>query len=121
MTADNMISCLRDYMADPAFDGHFNLLFILKDCAFPDQSFQDTQRLTYLMEPFYAQRDQHSRTAIYAPDDLSFGMGRMYHSLADRKTDYEIAVFRELPEAFSFLNLSVDAQARIVGNYRIAL
>jgi hypothetical protein len=51
--------------------------------------------------------DQKSKSAVVAPSDLAFGLGRMFEmrrSMSEKSTK-EVRVFRTLPEALEFLGL----------------
>jgi hypothetical protein len=57
-----------------------------------------------------------SKFAIIAPDDIAFGLGRIFanhRSLDDRSTK-EVGVFRTAAEAFAFLGLQNDPPALLV-------
>lgn len=59
--------------------------------------------------------DGRARFAIIAPDDTTFGLGRMYatyRSLDDRSTK-QVGVFRTAAEAFEFLGLQDNPPALI--------
>jgi hypothetical protein len=49
-----------------------------------------------------------SRLAIVAPNDLTFGLGRMYqaHRALQSKSTKDVGVFRTLGEAFAFLGVT---------------
>jgi hypothetical protein len=53
-----------------------------------------------------------ARMAIVAPDDLAFGLGRMFESYKsfDERTTKEVSVFRTFPEAYAFLNITDSPQ-----------
>ena len=47
------------------------------------------------------------KTALVAPDNIEYGMSRMYQMIAElKKVPYEIQVFRSLEEAKQWLILS---------------
>jgi hypothetical protein len=50
-----------------------------------------------------------SKLAIVAPEDLAFGLGRMYqvHRHADGRSTKEVGVFRSVGGALAFLGLDV--------------
>ena len=53
--------------------------------------------------------DPNSRTrmAVVAPDNLAFGLGRMFqaHRELDRRSTKEVGIFRTMEEALAFLEL----------------
>jgi hypothetical protein len=52
-------------------------------------------------------RSQSSKFAIVAPDDLAFGLGRMYQAYRglDARSTKHVEVFRTLAEALEFLGM----------------
>jgi hypothetical protein len=67
---------------------------------------RELARLSASMDP----RSSESKLAIIAPDDLAFGLSRMYETyrgLNDRSTK-QTQVFRSLAAAWTFLGLEAD-------------
>jgi hypothetical protein len=93
------------YFKDPLFDGQYKVLVDLAQCHFPDSTISEVRWITYNLEPFYAARHAESSTALYAPEDVAYGMSRMYISVAASKLHYPIDVFRTAPEALAFVGL----------------
>jgi len=62
---------------------------------------QDLARLSVRMDDKYSR----SRFAIVAPQDIAFGLGRMFQTLRemDRSSTKQVGVFRTMQEALSFL------------------
>jgi len=96
---ENRVSLL----ADPAFDPSYDHLFDLRAAvasAFPSEDVEKATRVRAFSET--------SRRAVVAPQDLSFGLARMYQShRADLSTG--IHVFREMDEALEWLELDPGA------------
>lgn len=99
------VAILLQYLQDPLFDGRQNVLFDVADCSFPDTYYSDMMRLTYKLEPYYAMRDPASCTGFYAPDDLAYGMSRMYMSAVGAKASHALEVFRTVAEALRYVGL----------------
>jgi hypothetical protein len=108
--ADNRVALLC-YIASPEFKSNYNVLIDLAGCSFPDIYFNDMLLLAYQLEPYYSARDPDSRTAIYAPDDVSYGMSRIYQSVAESRAPFEIEVFRTIPAALTFVRIDPTAPA----------
>jgi hypothetical protein len=55
-------------------------------------------------------RASASKLAIVAPNDLAFGLGRMYEAYRDleAKSTKQVGVFRSLAEALAFLGVAAD-------------
>ncbi|MGP6087704.1 hypothetical protein [Antarctobacter jejuensis] len=102
------ISSFQDYAADPQFDGRQHVLIDLTHCRLDNSYFEDMQRLAYRLKGYYGVRALTSRTALYAPGDVVFGMSRMYQSIAAGVSPWEIGVFRTLANAMGFVGLHPD-------------
>ncbi|MCG3180998.1 MAG: hypothetical protein BIFFINMI_03365 [Phycisphaerae bacterium] len=48
------------------------------------------------------------RTAIVAPSDPTFALGRMYELLSDGATPEEVSVFRDMDAALAWLGMAVE-------------
>ncbi len=55
--------------------------------------------------------EETSRFAIVAPDDLAFGLGRMYQAYRglDQRSTKRVGVFRTMVQALAFLGLEEDS------------
>ncbi len=62
----------------------------------------------------------YSHCAIYAPDDVTFGLARMYQSVADSANGVIVSVFRQEAEALAQLELPYDTVDRLIdaGKFR---
>ncbi len=101
---DEMIVAYTALYADPAFDPAFSKLIDLREA---DSRSRSSQALRYLSEQtrsHYADTDAMSKVAIVAPDDLSFGLSRMYDSITDENAE-DVAVFRTSAEACEWLEI----------------
>jgi hypothetical protein len=73
---------------------------------------ESTGRMRQLAE-LSAKTDSRSRAAkfaIVAPDDIAFGLGRMYEAYrsVDVRSTKQVSVFRSMTEAFAFLGIKGD-------------
>ncbi len=50
----------------------------------------------------------NTQSVIYAPDDVMFGLARMYQSVAEGTDGIRVSVFRDQAEALAHLNLPGD-------------
>ncbi len=66
------------------------------------------EALTRFIGEYYAEHGSGTptRTSIYAPEDLPFGMSRMYASLA-RESSETVSVFRDRSEALRWIGVEV--------------
>lgn len=99
------IASFEEYARHPLFDCRQHALVDLSDCTLDDAYFDDMQRLAYRLKDYYAVRALSSKTAVYAPGDVVFGMSRMYQSIADGVSPWEIGVFRRRERAMGFLGI----------------
>ncbi len=106
--SEEHIASFLDYAADPQFDGRQHALVDMSECKLDTSYFEDMQRLAYRLKGYYEVRALTSRTAVYAPGDVVYGMSRMYQSIAEGESPWELGVFRTLPEAMSFVGLAPD-------------
>ena len=110
------IASFVDYARHPQFDGRQHALLDLSDCTLENSYFEDIQRLAYRMRSYYQVRDRCSRTSVYAPGDVVFGMSRMYQSITDGVSPWKLGVFRTRAEALRFLDIPPDSacEARVM-------
>lgn len=100
---DEHIASFLDYAADPLFDGRQDVLLDLADCTLNESYFEEMQALAIGLKGYYEVRDRASRTAIWAPGEVTFGMCRMYQSLSDGIDSWPVGVFRTRDEALECL------------------
>jgi hypothetical protein len=62
---------------------------------------EDDRRLAAIVEPGMP-------VAIAAPQDLGFGLARMWEALADRETEWRISVFRSMDDANSWIEKNLN-------------
>ena len=99
------VEAFLDYRRHPDFDGLQNVLLDLADCRFPDNFFEEMRMLADRLGPYYATRDPRSRTSIFAPGDVAYGMSKLYRTSVNPRAPYPIGVFRSADEALSFAGL----------------
>ncbi|SNR65779.1 hypothetical protein [Puniceibacterium sediminis] len=109
VVVDEIRDALLDYQKDPGFDGRYCVLADLADCSFPEGNFDDYVQLAYRLRSHFEVRDPNSRTAFFAPEDVGFGISRMYQTIAADRASYTMEVFRTAEEALRFVR--VDPQA----------
>ncbi len=86
-------------LADPGFDPGFNHLFDLREVERIAFSSEDVVQAT-LVRAF----SESSRRAIVAPQDVSFGLSRMYELHREDHSE-SIRIFRDLDQALQWLGL----------------
>lgn len=104
LTFEELLNALQQFYAGtPTPD----VVWDLSAASLEQLRFPDLERLAeFVMQ--YASKRTGGKTAIVAPDDLGFGIGRVIGSLAESK-DSPIAThtFRQLTDAFKWIG--VDA------------
>lgn len=76
-----------------------------------DMTFAQMRQLRRSEENYYDTAPRVPRCAILAPEDVQYGMGRMYASLADLRGDVVCEVFNLREEACNFLGIPTDTLA----------
>ncbi|MGR3367562.1 MAG: hypothetical protein ACU0CC_06145 [Sagittula sp.] len=103
--SEENIEAFLDYQQHPDFDGLQNVLMDLAHCRFPDNFFVEMRALAERLRPYYQTRDPRSRTSIYAPGDVAYGVSRLYRSRVNPDAPYPIGVFRTAEAALDFADL----------------
>ncbi|EBA05861.1 hypothetical protein [Sagittula stellata] len=103
------IEAFLNYRRHPDFDGLQNVLMDLAHCRFPDNFFAEMRALGDRMRPYYQTRDPRSRTSIYAPGNVAYGVSRLYRSRVNPDAPYPIGVFRTAEAALDFAGLDPHA------------
>ena len=93
--------CHEQIYQDPQFVQGMNHLMDLSQADMNDVSSAGLRKLMHLSERYAT---QSFRTAIVAPQDLSFGLSRLYQILSSDSPE-EVMVFRSLLEANYWLGL----------------
>ncbi|KEJ96047.1 hypothetical protein SAMN05444149_102405 [Pseudosulfitobacter pseudonitzschiae] len=105
--ARDLVQNAPDY--DPSFD-------VLQDFRGTEENELTHSEVILLAESLKAQRQDIGiplRLALLAPDDLGFGMGRMFMTLVGDDPLILTATFRTLDEVVDFLALSPEAHVLI--------
>jgi len=83
---------------DPDFDPSYSQIADFTYCAEFDLSAEDIRTLA--QKPVFSSR---SRRALIAPNDLAYGLGRMFAILRENEGETGIRVFRKLEEALDWV------------------
>jgi hypothetical protein len=110
ITAEDLGDIAQRLRADPAFNPDYRLLLDLTEVTEISVSFEMLQRFASDQkgDPFSGR----SRRAVVAPDNLTFGVSRMYEALRENRDHGEFRVFRAAPEARKWLGLEESAGTR---------
>lgn len=102
---DTAESYLR-YLADKEFMPSGHILIDQGHCSFSDADFQSMSRVAARLRPLQRARMPGSRTAIFAPRDVQFGISRLFQTVSASTTDRLLEVFRTREESVAFLDLN---------------
>lgn len=97
-TLADAVSHMDKLSKDPDFDPSFSQIVDFTQVTRIELSGDDIRRL--------AQRtifSQHSRRAFIAPDEVAFGIGRMFETLRSLEGEKGIRIFRSLEEALDWV------------------
>lgn len=104
VTRDEVAQAIGEFAADPAARPGLLQFADLSDVADIDMSFNEIFGLARAAADLARQLGAPVVGAFFAPDDLSFGMARIYESLSESHQFLTIRAFREKPEAMAWLN-----------------
>ncbi len=104
LTEDDLFTYQKTAWSDPAHAGYGELVDMTDVAAVKMPSVAGMRNLAALSASMDTP-GRASRFAIVAPGDLAFGLGRMYQSYRELKTDStkKVAVFRTRDEALDWL------------------
>ncbi len=104
--AEDIITDIEKYHADHRYQAGTPEIAIIKDIVDLELDFRKTiglyERMTYL----YQLRAPHTRMALLAPDDLAFGISRMFQTIASAGSVLNVGVFRQEGPALGWLKRS---------------
>ena len=102
LTDEDLHEHQAQLLADPFFDPGFDQLWDFTRVSAVEVSPEALRHLAHSRS-----YKASARRAVVAPDDLRFGMGRMFQLLHDEAPE-ELRVFRSLDEARRWLALDLD-------------
>jgi hypothetical protein len=98
-----LVDAARKLASDPAIPAGHRELVNLSGVHNTDVTAATLRRVAHIYSEA-DQRPEDSRVAIVAPGDLFYGLSRMYEAFRESSA-LEIRVFRDLPEARTWLGL----------------
>ena len=105
VTDDKFLSFYKASYKDSRFDKSFNLLVDLRHAENSVRSATALNELAGFMRKQYADTTARPKVAVVAPEDISFGLARMYEVFSG-DVPWEFAVFRAADAALAWLGLS---------------
>jgi len=100
--ADDIIKSFREMLDHPDLTADTNSLWDLSDGSLAQLSRQDVHDVETYMRRFQDVRNG-IKSACVCPQDLNYGLARMYEMLSERVTTAQFRVFRNMAEAEAWL------------------
>ena len=104
---EEFFTSYHQYLADPAFDKSGNLLIDLRTTTSTLRGTDALRKMADYMRGKLADVHTRPKVAVLAPNDLSFGLARMYEVFSD-SIEWEFTVFRALDAALAWIGAPPD-------------
>lgn len=104
VTPDTLMELIERVRSDTRYSPSMAVLYDLSRCDFSAVSTAQIRRVTAVIDD----REMTSRLAIFAPDDLNYGMGRIYVSEASLLHERPRRVFKDYQAAIKWLASDSD-------------
>jgi hypothetical protein len=101
---DEFLSSYRTLFDDARYDKSFNVLVDLRRAESAVRSPEVLRDLAEFVKPRFENTQAIPMVAVVAPEDISFGLARMYEAFSD-PVSWEFKVFRSAEEALLWLGL----------------
>lgn len=105
VTVEELVKASLDYVRAPDFDPRYKMTADLRGGGFRQAAFEQMFAAVERCAPFYRQYNFETRSVLFGPDDMSYGQGRMYQSLADGRARYPIMIEDDPSKALAVLGL----------------
>jgi len=104
VTDEEFLSFYRDLYETAGFDDSFNLLVDLRHTESSVRSTAALAELVNFMRRQYLSTTRRPKVAVVAPEDISFGLARMYEGFSS-DVPWDFVVFRAVDAALAWLGL----------------
>jgi hypothetical protein len=94
----------RQLLGDAEFNEKYNLLVDLRRATSGERSTEALRSLSSVVAERYRLVEPAPKTAVIAPTDISFGLGRMYQSFV-HTVPGEVVIFRAADAALAWLGI----------------
>lgn len=105
VTVEELVKASLDYVSAPDFDPRYNMTADLRGGGFREAAFEQMFASVERCAPFFRQYNFDTRSVLLGSDDVSYGQGRIYQSLADGHARYPITVERDQRKALMLLGI----------------
>ena len=114
---DEFLSSYRALFEDARYDKSFNKLVDLRRADSTARSPEALRQFADFVRQQFAGSEEGPKVAVVAPEDISFGLARMYGALSDA-VPWKFVVFRDAEAALSWLGLPENLADTLVQNVR---
>jgi hypothetical protein len=105
VTDDEFLSFYKALYEDTLLDKSFNLLVDLRQTESSVRSATALNKFADFVRRQYVGTTARPKVAVVAPEDISFGLARMYEAFSSA-VPWEFVVFRSADDALAWLGLS---------------
>lgn len=106
---EEFLESYKDYHNDPRFDRSYNLLVDLRKTESSERSPQALKEVAEFRREFFKNFYERPKVAIIAPNDISFGLARVYEAYSDVVPE-NLVVFRAADAALAWLGVGKDLE-----------
>lgn len=107
---DEFLRIYGQLFEDPDFSDRYHLLVDLRRASSEERSTTALRSLSSIVAQRYRNVESAPKTAIIAPTDISYGLGRMYQTFVDTVPG-EVVIFRAADAALAWLGAPPDVLA----------
>lgn len=100
---NSLVTYLQDIYGSTEFDTNIDVFWDLRLADFSSVSVEEINYFINFVGEHWG-KEGNAKAAIIAPDDLGFGLSRMYEMLMGSETPSEIRVFRDIKEAEEWIS-----------------
>jgi hypothetical protein len=105
---DEFLSASKSLYENDLFNLSMNRLVDMRQAKnFESRSSTVLQQLSEFVKMQFTETNAHPKIAIIAPEDISFGLSRMYETYTD-SVPWDLVVFRSVDTALAWLGLPED-------------
>ena len=109
VTYDCIRQSFDSYINDPRYEPGRRELADMSGVTGVDMEFEHVNGLLARVTKFYSQQPRITLISIFAPDDLAFGMSRMFQTLSDNDRGIRVSVESEEAAALAWLELEFSS------------
>ena len=106
ITDSELLHSYKNLYENPSWKPGFSEIVDMRKADMSNVSPTGLKKLSDLVTSYTINAKIQFKTAIIAPDDLPFGLGRLYEAYSDESPE-STSVFREIDKAFEWLGLDL--------------